>query len=61
MSVCRKAPPPLPDRIRSQARIHLPGMGAVVLVSTIATCAHVAKPVDVEVLLHAVARLIEAE
>jgi len=36
-------------------------MGAVVLVSTIATCAHVAKPVDVDVLLHAVARLIEAE
>src|SRR4029077_6826380 len=51
VTLCRKALPPLPDRIRSHARIHLPGIGAVVLVSPIATCSGGLVPTGVSVAL----------
>src|SRR5215831_3523335 len=51
VTVCRKALLPLPDRIRSHARIHLPGIGAVVLVSTIASCSGGLMPAGVSVAL----------
>src|SRR5262249_46136340 len=47
----RKALLPLPERIRSHARIHLPGIGAVVLVSTIASCSGGLMPAGVSVAL----------